>query len=868
MKDKLFRLAVKFKPELIAFSVALFIQSAVLVIMLVSSGKGFSGVDCGVQYMPFFCELYHKLTGGGSIFYSWSGASGFDFWAVFGYYLASPLNIFAVFFNEKTMIYFVNILIIVKTSLCSVSFIYYVKRKYPSKKTFDYVLFGVIYAMCGYMIAYGMNVMWFDSIFMFPLILLQLEKLMNEKKCSGYILFLALSIIFNYYCGFMICVAIFFYWFTLRFSGVRDFLTKTLRLGLSSAVAGGMSLFILYPALCVYGQPGSITSVGQMGISGSFFTTLKTLLFLEEPVSMTSENGAANLYITVFALVLFFTFFLSGEFKTGDKVRAGVITVFLLLSMNIGALNYLWHGFRFQFNIPNRFSFILSFFMLVLAWRVFIRRGQISGFPILCSAGITAVLSAVIAAGSGAGVLAGAVNVILAVFYALLLCIRKLPRQRAVAVTVLPIIGVTAMLGISLKERKQNYVTALTHYTRDTLEAAKSMDDSFARSRLSINNSAAVGNGENAEFMNKLSSGLTEYNESLVAGLDSLSLFSSFHNANYAMLINSTGGGTGMTPDASYESVLQDMLFSVKYVFNRSVESCSAVYKPVTQCGTTQMLQNIYTLSPGFVVPETFVSDSLNLSYDNVFLNLNSLARAAGQGGVYDPFMFNIKEYKGCSVTGYRNGKLDLEGIEPGANAAMNYTLNHDGEIYLCLRSMEQARLDVYINGELHIANARCDGPIYIGSLKKDDSISVNIIPAQGVAATSAVLHGAMLNTRNLAGLYDLLADEQLAITYYDENTVNGIINVKEDSGILFLSVPESPGWSISVDGKKVQPGSIFNAYMYLTLCSGRHEITLEYKTPGFNEGVLISAASLLAFTCVWLYEAGILKKRGKSERE
>ncbi len=47
-------------------------------------------IDSLHQYLPFFTEFHEKLEQGSSLRYSFGGGLGFNFWATYAYYLASP----------------------------------------------------------------------------------------------------------------------------------------------------------------------------------------------------------------------------------------------------------------------------------------------------------------------------------------------------------------------------------------------------------------------------------------------------------------------------------------------------------------------------------------------------------------------------------------------------------------------------------------------------------------------------------------------------------------------------------------------------------------------------------------------------------
>ena len=55
-------------------------------------------IDLYHQYAPFLAQLKDKMTHGFNLFYSWNGGLGNNFYALFAYYLSSPLNILLLVF--------------------------------------------------------------------------------------------------------------------------------------------------------------------------------------------------------------------------------------------------------------------------------------------------------------------------------------------------------------------------------------------------------------------------------------------------------------------------------------------------------------------------------------------------------------------------------------------------------------------------------------------------------------------------------------------------------------------------------------------------------------------------------------------------
>ena len=166
---------------------AFFIPVLIMVIIFAQRGifpfgeETFLRTDMYHQYAPFFSEFRHKLTGGGSLLYSWDVGMGVNFSALYAYYLASPLNWLVLLCPSSLIIEFMTCMIVVKTGLAGLSFAYYL-REHNHFNGFGVGFFGIFYAMSGYMAAYSWNIMWLDCILLFPLIMLGLERLVHEKK--------------------------------------------------------------------------------------------------------------------------------------------------------------------------------------------------------------------------------------------------------------------------------------------------------------------------------------------------------------------------------------------------------------------------------------------------------------------------------------------------------------------------------------------------------------------------------------------------------------------------------------------------------------------------------------------------------------
>ena len=174
-------------------------------------------MDLYHQYGPLFAELYERVTNLDSLLYSWTSGGGSSFLGNFFNYLSSPTLIIMLLFGHRNMPEAIAAMILVKAVIASFTFSYFLSKKFDNKTPLISA-FGVLYACSGYFIAYYWNVMWLDSFYLFPLVILGIEQLISQRKMKLYTITLALTLITNYYMGYMVCIFSVLYFIYYYFS--------------------------------------------------------------------------------------------------------------------------------------------------------------------------------------------------------------------------------------------------------------------------------------------------------------------------------------------------------------------------------------------------------------------------------------------------------------------------------------------------------------------------------------------------------------------------------------------------------------------------------------------------------------------------
>ncbi|MBQ6845743.1 MAG: YfhO family protein, partial [Oscillospiraceae bacterium] len=359
-------------------------------------------LDLNGQYVYFFEALRDAIYGEGSLIYSFSRAMGGEFLGMYAYYLASPLSYIVALFPKHMMLEALYLMLILKCGLSGATFCYYLSANKMTKNKAAQVMFSCMYALSAYGVVMQHNTMWFDNVILLPLVALGIEKVIKERKYKLFVISLALSVISNFYIGYMVCIFTFVYFFFYYFSrSTKDinplgekyhFVRSISRVGIFSAIAIAISAFILLPA--VY----SLT-LGKNDFSDpNFIPTQKfdflDLLSMMYPGSYDTvrPEGLPLIYCGLPAIIFLPLFFISKKFKSREKIASAIFAVFFVLSFNLSTLDIFWHGMQKPNWLNYRYSFMLCFFVLILGVKVFDKIRSINKNVVLGICGCAAVL--------------------------------------------------------------------------------------------------------------------------------------------------------------------------------------------------------------------------------------------------------------------------------------------------------------------------------------------------------------------------------------------------------------------------------------------------------------------------------------------
>ena len=368
----------KYKLTFFTFFLAIFIMLIICAILKMAPfGPNTLMIwDMEWQYSSFFAWFRNVLVGNADWKYSLNGGFGSNTMGLISYYLASPLNLILLFFNTSNLTWGILVLTLIKTGLIAASMQYYLFQKHED---FFSVLFGCMYSFSSYVICYQSNIMWLDALILLPIVVYGIEQLVEYQKGTVYSVSLGLSIITNYYMGYMLCIfsVIYFtfyllahYWKSIRQAPI---VTILFRFIISSMLAGGLSAFITLPT--IYNLASSSNKHMQeisalLNLSPIFDAKDIFPYFMSGGFNQYQgiSGGIPLIYCGIFPVFLVLVYFTTGEIFKQYKFSYATILFLLFFSMNSQGPYMIWHGCYAPVGSPWRFSFIWTFLFITIAY--------------------------------------------------------------------------------------------------------------------------------------------------------------------------------------------------------------------------------------------------------------------------------------------------------------------------------------------------------------------------------------------------------------------------------------------------------------------------------------------------------------------
>lgn len=788
-------------------------------------GKHYLNIyDGNLQHTGFLEYFKNVLLGNESLFYSFKGALGYNFYAILIYYLSSPLNLLSVFFTNESIYIFYTIIILLKIGLCgltcSILLKYFRINKYI-------ILFASTYALMSYNILYYLNIMWLDSVILLPLVVLGIEKLIKENKKTLYFITLSLSILFNFYIGFMICIfsVIYFiykYFLIQQKKRRQEILKKFL---IISFLAGVVCSIILIPVFFELIN-GKISGFSQANQTDYFTFSLDffNAFYKITPASFTATDisyGSPNVYISLFIISLVLLYFFNKKVSIKEKIIIAIVLAFYLLCFSFNLFDYSWHMLQRPIWYPNRYSFTLSLFLIIIAYKSFI---NLDAFKINKFVVITFLVVCCIIFSSAIynNVLNDKQRVVFLILSILLLIdyLFIFSYKKNLKLLLILFLGLELFINSYCIVKKTPHENRVKYYSKSFSSLSKDLK--------------IIQDRETSDFYRIEFNSTPNYNNGSLFSYNGINFFSSIRDSKTMNYLENTLGvkvSDGCSVTYNSNNPIINTYLGVKYFDGEEHED---YYERISK-------KNRYIYYNDLTTPLFYLVD------DSVYNTKFTKDRVYNYASIYKNV---VKD----------NSKLIDENFEIKTNnlivkdkyiyrkktfGEFKYYKTIKEDAWLSFYDMDQFSFyspHIYINGkEINdLFNKRTT--LF---LRKGDKLLIDYtITSEKVDRNNIRVY--LINHSSLKKYSDKINKNKVNIIKHDKDSyLKAKINVKDDK-VLATTIPYSKGWNVYVDGKKVKKELIYDTFISINLTKGTHIIEFKFIPRGFIIGLIISIVSLI----------------------
>ncbi len=833
----------KKKQYIISFLIPIFIFLMVCqsVNLLTNGSKYFLISDSKYQYISLFSYFKNVLTNKQSLFYSFSKGLGGNMIGTYAYYLASPLNLLIIFFSKKTLIHGMLLITTIKIGLSGLMMYSYLKKRYKNNN--DLYLFSTCYALMGYVVVYMFNIMWLDALYLAPLLLIGVDKIIKNQSSLMYGFVLFIAIISNYYTGYMLCILSVFYLihqiFINHFKGEKKTIIRTvIKFSITSLLAGIMSFVILMPT--IYELIANVERLGTYIMNDSLINNDFMILFARFLIGSHNYTNVLNLetpaiYSSIFVLPLIYFYFINSKIKKRDKLINGTFLILLISGFFINFINNFWHGFSVAHGFSFRYTFLLSMFLIILSAKSFrnvkhIKPEQYYIFLIFF------IILSIITMFKHYDFLniwfIVLSNLILILYLLLIYCLNKVCKKDKKLITFLIFILLFAELLVNFylsiykyeydfKMEYNDYISVVDKQ----IETIKSNDNTFYRLEKDLNYSL-------------IDSMLFDYN--------GVSLFLSTINKKTQQLMNNLGHhiNTSVIKYKVKTSPITDALFGIKYIISNDEMS---EYELIDNFEFSRFGGEFFNFFKGNINVYKN-NNALSLGY-MVDSKINDFVKAFKKG--YITNVFDVQNHILKMFSGNDDEILIPYNVTNIGENEYIIDVQNDNDIYLVVPYSIKLRDDnvsIFVNDKLvNNLNYNNNGSFMIKNNYKNEKIKVKI-SSNTHEDLVFLLHAYYLDNDNFLNAIEKLKENQLQITKFKNHYIKGHITVPSDKQILFTTIPYEKGWSVLVDGEKVDYNLILDSLISINLTEGHHEIEFKFTPPLFKLGLILSLIGSIIF--------------------
>ena len=837
--------------------------------------KSLMAVDFNAQYIGLYAYFKHLFLNGdwSSFFYSFSKSIGGGMLGIWGFNLLSPFNLLFLLTSEENFQWVVPIVIALRYGAMGLTMAHFLVKRYDGLKNKAYLvpIVATIYALNGFNVSYQMNPIFYDGMIMLPLVLIGVEQVLDNKSPRGYIGMLALSLFVQFYMGYMTCIFVVIYalFYIIRSENLRNkkvILTRLGKLAAASILAVGIVSAVLLPILIsLVSTKGGLQSTLRFDWKlqiNPFEILAKLFLGAFDNTSWPAGPNLPNIYVASFGLLGTLYYFISSKISKWSKIAASFVLVVFLISCAHEFTSKLWHMGQNPAGFFYRFSWIIAFFLVYLAYlslrevEKFTKRE--ASFLLISGAVIFSIVQ--LQQHSFLTVWQRLATILIFVVLLGALFYPKVKRAWMI-IAALTVVELTA--NAALVQSRVGYTDAYKYHDavlqlKDAINPIRPDHSDFYRINKSFNLSK---------------------NDPFMVDYPGLSIFSSNLENSTRDLFDRLGNN-GINATTYYQGTpLQDALFSVKYlvtpkpVLKEDYPDTSKLYvfgnmvtrkdittkEPVYEAARTKTFETDLILPIAYGVNDATVN--VKLENHQPIQNQNKIVQAMGATSDYYLAILAANELKLDNMESSKPETYKrIDSSKPGT--ITYHLLPQSAEDYWVsipqkLSHTDKNKVRILLNGKnyefqdkfqqtqfIQIAHNSAGQPVDLTiEIETDNEYDLSGLR---LARSNGALVNRIIQERQLQGI---------KLSHWDNRSCKGTVNITDDSTWMMTSIPFEKGWTVKVDGKVVETARVWDSLLAYKITPGEHTVEMSYLPDGFVLGFIISTVSIA------LYGFAIYKK-------
>ena len=620
------------------------------------------------------------------------------------------------------------------------------------------------------------------------------------------------------------------------------------------------------------------------------------------------HEGIPLLYGGVLTLFMLPIYFLAKRVSGREKIFYGGFVILYVLLMVINPFDLVMHGFQEPNCLNYRYSFIVIFLLLIMAYKGFCEVGEHSTGRIFGTGGAILALLAIAQKMEFPNfVLKDTED------YKYGFELHKLPFFWVVVFTIIAVgaIGAIVCHLIRTQDKKRmsqillvavcielfvngivlfcsmNYDIGWASYSSYSqyfkaltpiVETVQDKDKTFYRSEKTTHRCT---NDNMALNIKGLSNSTSTLNQKVIDLLEYLGFYVDAHWTQY---IGST--------------VVTDSLLGIKYIYSNTENETNKEsltqndfmfdhYELYAEDENYYAFKNPYALGLAFGV-ENAVKDlewdlqydySMSAGYKNPFEVQNVLLNTLLGNGEDDYIdFFKGIEFDRSNISG-TSGTIG-GGMEYSASTGsiddyfleFNFVVENDGPLYLFLPTGYEKSFTVFIDDEQYVSNSNYSRIVFLGERQEGEEMHLKFRMDDGklyfYKNTSYIY---TLDMEAFERAYSELAKTSLVTTEKSTDShIFGSITTYESNKTIMTSIPFDKGWRVYVDGKRVDTYAIVgDSLMAFDIANeGSHEIEFVYMPDIYVISGIISALSIAVYVALIVIDRKKAKVASKETNE